>query len=292
MKARASIIYYSLSGLVIAGATLLVCASASAQNLFVGCYGTQTITEIPASGANVVIAGGLNYPTGLAFDKKGNLFESDQFSGNIYEFAAGTWAQTTFQSSLNQPSNLVFDPAGNLLVNVVGDQILKFTPDGRESVFASGPNFSGTIGMAIDKDGGVFVGNINGGAADASYVIQITPGGKQSVYASGISYPSGMAVDSDGNLFVASGNGFGTITKVTPDGQQTIFASNLNQPAPLAFDQNGDLVVGDEGANQEPGDITVFAPNGTVLTVNTSVSKPTSLAFQGMRLPPHKTPTR
>jgi len=288
MKTRASTIYHSIAGLVIAGTTLLVCASASAQNLFVGCYGSQTITEIPTFGPNVVIAGGLNYPTGLAFDKRGNLFESDQFSGNIYEFAAGTWAQTTFQSGLNQPSNLVFDPAGNLLVNVAGDQILKFTPDGRESVFASGPNFSGTIGMAIDKDGDVFVGNINGGGADAGYVIRITPGGKQSVYASGISYPSGMAVDSDGNLFVASGDGFNTITKVTPDGTQSIFASGLNYPAPIAFDQNGDLLVGDEGANQEPGDITIFAANGTVLAVNTSVSKPTSLAFPGMRLPPRK----
>jgi DNA-binding beta-propeller fold protein YncE len=289
MKTKISIIYHSLAAMVIAGAMLLLAVCpAPAQNLFVGCYGTQTITEIPASGPNITIAGGLNYPTGLAFDKKGNLFESDQFSGNIYEFAAGTWAQSTFQSGLNQPSQLVFDRVGNLLVNTAGDQILEFTPDGRQSVYASGPGFSTTIGMAMNRDGDLFVGNLNGGEAGAGYISRVTRRGKISTYATGISYPSGLAFDDDGNLFVSSGNGYGTITKITPQGNQSVFASGLNQPAPIVFDRRGDLVVGDEGLYQEPGDITIFAPDGTKLAVNTSVNKPTSLAFQGMSLPPHK----
>ena len=63
-------------------------SSAQAQNLFVG-DNSGTIYEFTPGGVKSIFASGLSYPTGLAFNRAGDLFEFDYGSGNIYEFTTG-----------------------------------------------------------------------------------------------------------------------------------------------------------------------------------------------------------
>src|SRR5438128_4681098 len=54
-------------------------------------------------------------PKGLAFDDKGNLFVADSGTGTILKFTP-EGTRSTFASGLNAPIGLAFDVAGNLFV--------------------------------------------------------------------------------------------------------------------------------------------------------------------------------
>src|SRR5439155_26004877 len=70
--------------------------------------------------------------------------------------------------------------------------ILKFTPDGTKSTFASGLNRP--FGLAFDDSGNLFEGD-----AGSNTVFEFTPDGTKSTFASGLSAPSGLAFDRSGN---------------------------------------------------------------------------------------------
>src|SRR5439155_669508 len=105
--------------------------------------------------------------------------------------------------------------------------ILKFTPDGTESTFASGLN--GPFGLAFDSSGNVFEGDTG-----TNTIFKFTPDGTKTSFASGLSNPTGLAFDSSGNLFEAD-QGSGTIFVFTPFGTKSTFASGLSGPSGLAF---------------------------------------------------------
>ena len=80
----------------------------------------------------------LNGPSGLAFDRNGNLFEADENSNNIYEFTPGG-SRTTYASGLSGPCCLAFDSNGNLFeTDQSSGHIFKFNTSGNRTPFASG----------------------------------------------------------------------------------------------------------------------------------------------------------
>src|SRR5438105_13852739 len=78
--------------------------------------------------------------------------------------------------SAHAARNLAVDDKGNLFVADT-DSILKFTPDGKRSTFASGLNDAND--MAFDDEGNLFVW-------DGSTVFKFTAEGENSTFASGI----------------------------------------------------------------------------------------------------------
>lgn len=242
-----------------AGAVLLMTGPAHAQNVFVGDYASESIIEY-SGGTHSTFATGLDYPTGLAFDGSGDLFEADQFSGHIYEWVGAGKTRTTFASGLIQPGPMTFNAAGDLFVNVNGN-IDEFSPAG--VVINTITGFSGASGLTFDSAGNLYVSNVNGGAAGAGSITEITPKGARSTFASGLNYPFGLAFNAAGDLFVANANGFNTVTEITPGGSQSVFASGLEGSTDVAFDTAGDLFVADAGYEVANGDLTEFAANGT-----------------------------
>jgi sugar lactone lactonase YvrE len=119
-------------------------------NLFAAGTSDQTIYKFARDGTRSIFAGpevftNVGEPIGLAFDALGNLFVStSRFPFNddkILKFSPSA-IQSTFATRLNSPRGLAFDSEGNLFVAEIaffasGD-ILKFTPDGTRTVFASG----------------------------------------------------------------------------------------------------------------------------------------------------------
>jgi len=282
MKINTIILSYSA-----ALALLGICSVATAQNLFVGSYGGQNITEIPSGGSPGVFATGLGYPTGLAFDGSGDLFADDQFGGEIYEYknTGGTLSSTptTFASSLTQPNIMAFNNAGSLFVNINGTSIEEFTPGSGSSIYLSGLN--GASGLAFDKNGDLFLALVNGGGSTSGTIQEYFAGGGSTTYASGLNYPVGLAFNAAGDLFVTGGNNADTITMITPGKIQSPYtASGLDQPTSIAFDNAGDMFVASQGSAGN-GNITEFSPIGQETVYNSTISKPESLAFQGVALP-------
>src|SRR5438093_4182501 len=144
-----------------------------------------------------------------AFDGKGNLLLR-AYSGTIpKDPPAGT--KSTFTHGLMPEGvyDVVFDRAGNLFVSDGGSKsILKFTPDGKKSTFASGVTPDELI---FDHSGNLFGLDRGDGA-----IFKFTPDGKKSTFARQL-VPHAVGLDSVGNLFVPDRRS-NSILKLTPDG--------------------------------------------------------------------------
>ena len=196
-------------------------------NLYVADSGNERVVEYDTNGNVLAVLsptasdGALlfAYPTGVSFDKQGNLYVSDN-SDAVYEFNAslhltaqwGTSGAT--QGVFNYPVVSVEDGSGNIYVaNNNSDNIVKVD---------SQTNTATTWGQAGGQNG-----QFNG--------------------------PSGIQLDSNGNVYVVdtgndrvqmfNSNG----TYMTLWGQGSDSSQNLNQPNSIALDGNGNAYVADTG---------------------------------------------
>jgi len=220
------------------GAIILICASASAQNLFMsdGYSGIDhdlgNIYKFTSDGGRSLFASELNGPSALAFDSGGDLFVA--IGGDQILKFTPDGGGTTFASGLNGPSGLAFDAAGNLFVaDLNSGNIYKFTPDGGRSTFDSGLNYP--FDLAFDTAGNLFV--TEAGSGTGGHVYEYTWDGVRTTFAV-LGAPEGLAFDNAGNLFVVDGD-TEEIFKFTPGGVRSTFAQNvglgLDLVAHLAF---------------------------------------------------------
>ena len=232
-------------------------------------------------------AAGFADPFGLAIDRAGNLFVADagdnnrivqvapsgaitSLAGQREGFADGAGAAAAFHT----PSALAIDGAGNLYVADTGNHaIRKVTPAGLVTTLAgngqpgysdgvgSAARFNGPVGVAVDKDGNVFVADTYN-----DRIRQITPGGSVTTVAgdgvpgdmdgaalaSRFDTPTALVVDGAGNLLVADTQN-GAIRKVTRAGVVSTLARSplddgqplMRRPGSLALTHDGYLYVGD-----------------------------------------------
>ena len=205
------------------GAIILICSSASGENLLVSGNGSLkncqrggcgVVYKFTWDGGQSIFAGGLTDPWDLAFDSAGNLYAVD------------------------------YDRSGRL-----GDAaIYKIAPNGARTTFASGLSYPSYL--AVDRAGNVFVADYNRGI-----IYEHKPTGSRATFATGLHHPTGLAFDSLGNLFVAdnsAGNIYdGSIYEYRQNGSRTTFAvlNASDRPADLAFDNMGNLLMADLNGN-------------------------------------------
>jgi sugar lactone lactonase YvrE len=199
-------------------------------------------------------------PSGLAFDKSGNLFVSDTGNNTIREITsagvvstfAGVVGQSGFadgatgSAQFNSPLGIAVGPNGTLYVADSGNHCIREISAGVVSTFAGSPGIWGSA------DGNGTNAQFNG--------------------------PVGLALDGCTNLFVSDANN-NTIRRITPLGPVTTFAgaagvdgstdgdlnsARFSSPAELAFDNKGNLFVADS-LNQV---IRKISTNGIVSTVS------------------------
>lgn len=231
----------------------------------------NSIAAFALAGATVIAAPTISHAE--------TIYVVDQGANTIrkYDSASGAYLGLFASTGLSEPTSLAFDSAGNLFVaNYGNNSIVKFTPGGEYSVFASyqsDRNLLAPQGLVFDKAGNLYVANWFGNTIE-----KFTPQGVGSLFARGLNYPADLAFDGAGNLYVAN-NGTSTVLKFTPQGLSSVFATSPGwyDPQGLAFDCAGNLYV----ANVNSHDIQKVTPQGVASVFASGLTAPLSLAFDG-----------
>jgi sugar lactone lactonase YvrE len=253
------------------------------------------VTNLVGDGSPLV----LSDPFGVALSSDGAIYISDAGesnrirkltpAGELVNLAGGAegYADGT-PGAFNSPSGLATDSDGNLYVADTGNnRIRKVTPEGVVSTIAgSGPagyadgpaasaQFDGPIGVAVDRDGNIYVADTyNDRIRKISTSGQVTTvaGAGRPGYADGeganavFDTPCAVVVSPDGTLFVAD-TGNNQLRKITPAGQVTTFAINfvaetnrtwLRSPVGLVLTHDGFLYV----TEFDRGTVVQVAPDG------------------------------
>jgi sugar lactone lactonase YvrE len=244
-------------------------------DLYVADSNSASIFRYTADGNRSTFASGLVQPVaGLAFDRDGNVFVADTGGASILKIdRAGN--VTTFATTNFVMYDLAFDGSENLFVSK-SSEIVKFSPDGIQSTFASG--VEGVWPLAFDKAGNLYAGLCTIGPGE---IVRFAPDGTRSTFVA-FSGPgectTALAFDTAGNLFAKRGL---AILKIAPDGSSmTTFATGDFHSNCLAFDAEGNLFAGLNAFNSSEPAIVKFAPDGTQSTFAPGLLTPTALAFE------------
>jgi mucin-19 len=229
-------------------------------------YAFTNFVGLPGTGGAVDGTGNearLNYPSGMVFDREGNLLVTDSTSHTIRKVTPvglvttiagmagvpGSTDGTISEARFSYPRGVALDNAGNLFVTEQGNEtIRKITPAGMVTTVAGSTGLSGKTdgtgaearfydpqGAAMDVGGNLYVSD-----SYTHTIRKVTPAGVVTTVAGGLglagrtdgtgtaarfNYPMDVALDSVGNLFVADW-GNSAIRKVTSAGVVTTFAGS------------------------------------------------------------------
>ena len=267
------------------GVVILICGSASAQNLFVSGSDARggEIFKFTWDGVQSIFASGLTDPGDLAFDRAGNLFVVDNDSSGkrgeaaVYKITPNG-VRTTVASGLSYPASLAVDQAGNLFATDYDRGIIyEYNPIGKRATFASGLHHP--VGLAFNSAGTLFVADNSIGNIYQGRIYEYKSSGSRGIFAmlEPSDRPADLAFDSMGNLLMADLGG--NIYKYNLNGVlrrhiRTTFGSVPNSAQSLACDSAGNLFVVDSGLSDKPEQGVVtniakfpsviyeFAPNG------------------------------
>lgn len=177
---------------------------------------------------------------------------------------SGKWKLDTAarHDGLSSPVGMAYDTSGNLYVaNWSAGNVLRFSPQGERSVFASG--LSGPSGLAISPKGEVYVASYND-----DLVWRFTPGGTRTVFVKGLATPAGLSFDSQGRLLIANRRS-NQILAAQPDGNIDVVADGLQTPVGAVELPNHDLLV-----SNIAGGISLVSGGKTAKPINMELGSP------------------
>ena len=183
--------------------------------------------------------------TGLAFDRRNNLYVSSRYDGTVYRVAPnGTIS--TYAEGMGVATGIAFDAEGNLYVGDRGGTIWRIAQDRQIFVFATLEPSLAAYHLAFSPSGTLFVTGPTTSSFDTVYAVD--PHGTVSVFYRGLGRPQGIAFDAQGNLYVAASlAGKSGIVKLTQDQGASLAVSGHNLVG-LAFTRSGGAVLATKDA--------------------------------------------
>ncbi len=219
------------------------------------------------------LSGGLECPSGLAFDTAGDLFITDQCDNNVVVIPASS-TTTVFGQSVSADTPVVFDPSSLTPGDPLG---ITLDPSGNLYAVDSDDN-------VVDVVPTTGTTSLYGQSVTANVPATLTFGSFDGWY-----NPSGFTYDSAGDVFVVNSmdNNVVVIAKTTGTvfgqsvaaGTPTILSPSggvlsLSTPDDVAFDSAGDLFI-----LNETGSITVVPASSTTTVFGQSVSADTPVVI-------------
>ncbi|MDT4966225.1 MAG: hypothetical protein QOJ64_962 [Acidobacteriota bacterium] len=200
-----------------------------------------TLFRIDPSGEMTDFSGEITNPTGIAFDKTGQMFVSSRLDGNVYRITAFK-EPVAFARNMGVATGLAFDRAGQLYVGDRTGTIYRVNGIGEEKPWAQLEQSVSAYHLAFGPDDALYVTGPTVSSFES--VMRIDQEGTVSVYYRGLGRPHGLAFDSDGNLYVAASlRGRRGIVRIRPEGKDAeVFVAGMNVVG-LALSPAGDMIV-------------------------------------------------
>lgn len=180
-------------------------------------------------------------PTGIAFDREGQMFVTNRAQGEVYAVGRDG-SSTVYATGLGIATGLCFGRDGAMYV---GDRSGTIH---RVKEFASAETFTvmepsvAAYHMAFGPDGRLFVTAPGLASHDAVHVVDHE--GYDEKFFRGLGRPQGLAFDDKGNLYVAACHqGRHGVVKITPDGSTATHFVAGNNVVGLCFTRNGEMIV-------------------------------------------------
>jgi sugar lactone lactonase YvrE len=200
-----------------------------------------SIFRIDTSGEIDAYSGDITNPTGIAFDKSGQMFVTSRLDGIVYRLTPFREA-VAFARNLGVATGLAFDRQGRMYVGDRTGTIYQINGIGEEKAFAQLEPSVSAYHLAFGPDDSLYVTGPTVSSFEA--VMRVDESGTASVFYRGLGRPQGLAFDREGNLYVAASfKGRRGIVRITPDGGEATMAVAGMNVIGLAFSSAGDMVV-------------------------------------------------
>ena len=187
------------------------------------------------------ITGDLMNPTGIAFNRAGEMFVTSRAEGTVYRVNRADEI-VPFASNLGIATGIAFDRNGDMFVGDRSGTIYKINAVGDSEVFATLEQSIAAYHLAFGPDNALYVTRPNVASFDS--VMRIDQDGEVSTFFRGLGRPQGLAFDRDGNLYVAAclkhQRG---IVRINREGSQAeMFVAGMNVVG-LCFGRKGEMYV-------------------------------------------------
>lgn len=257
---------------------------------------SNSVSELAANGTVTTYATGFDGAEGIAFNGSGDLFVANQNNNTISEVFPNGTISTFANTLLNEPMGLTFDSEGNLYVSNFGYQgadaetIVKFTPQGVRSVYATITFPANLSGLAFDSAGNLYFCDSPSGE-----IYKIVPNGTISLFTHTFSsseqvyvIPYSLAIDATNNIFVGAYSYLGSVIENYPSNWNpalladatTEIATGFQGIVGVVFDSSGNLY-----ASSGNGIVEFSADGTTEKTLAANVGSPNYIAFESVPEP-------
>ncbi len=200
-----------------------------------------TLLRLETDGFLMEMSADMMNPTGIAFDKHGELFVSNRADGEVCRISADDDViPVAFE--LGIATGIAFNRAGEMFVGDRTGTIHRVKGfESTESFALLEPSVS-AFHLAFSPDGRLFVSAPKLSSYDSIYAFDAN--GNENEFCKGLGRPQGLAFDRDGNLYVAACfEGRHGIVRVSPDGEKIeLLVAGMNIVG-LCFTRQGELIA-------------------------------------------------
>lgn len=200
-----------------------------------------SLFRITADGDVDEFSGDITNPTGIAFDKAGEMFVTSRFDGTVYRVSP-LKEVSTFAGDCGIATGLAFNRDGEMFVGDRSGTIHRVNEIGGAREWVQLEPSVSAYHLAFGPDGALYVTGPTVSSFDA--IMRIDEDGETSVFYQGLGRPQGLAFDREGNLYVAASlRGRRGIVRISPDAREAqLVVAGMNLVG-LAFSAKGDMVV-------------------------------------------------
>lgn len=208
-----------------------------------------SILRIDRDGEMNAFSGEVVNPTGIAFDREGQMYVTSRMDGNVYRVTPFNEA-VAFAKDLGVATGLAFDREGRMYVGDRTGTIHRVNAIGEAEEWAHLEPSVAAYHLAFGADGALYVTGPTVSSHEA--VMRIDEDGDAEIFYRGLGRPSGLAFDADGNLYVAASyRGRRGVVRIAADGTEAEMAIAGMNVVGLAFNQRGDMAVATNDAVYE-----------------------------------------